>query len=218
MQKTKGLSEEKREVKGKGEKERYTHLNAELQRIARRGKKAFLSDQCKEIEENNRMEKTRDLFKKIRDTKGTFLAKMGSIKDRNGRDLTEAEESKKRWQEYTEELHKKDLHDQNNHKGVITHLQPDILECEVKWTLGSITTNKASGGDGISVELFQILKDDAVKVLHSICQISKYSTFGKLGSGHRTGKGQFSFQSQRKAMPKNVQTTAQLHSSHTLVK
>ena len=162
--------DEKREAKGKEEKERYTHLNAEFQRTARRDKKAFLSDQCKEIEENNRMEKTRDLFKKIRDTKGTFHAKMGSIKDRNGKDLTEAEDIKKRWQEYTEELYKKDLHDQGNHNGVITDLEPDILECEVKWALESITTNKASGGDGIPVELFQILEDDAVKVLHSICQ------------------------------------------------
>ena len=114
---------------------------------------------------------------------------------------------------YTEELYKKDLHDLNNHNGVITHLEPDLLECEVQWALGSITTNKASGGDGIPVELFQILKDDAVKVLHSVCQKS-----GKLSSGHRIGKGQFSFQSQRKAMPKNVQTTTQLHSSHTLAK
>ena len=160
----------KRELKSKGEKERYKHLNAEFQRIARRDKKAFFSDQCKEIEENNRMGKTRDLFKKIRDTKGTFHAKMGSIKDRNGMDLTEAEDIKKRWQEYTEELYKKDLHDPDNHDGVITHLEPDILECEVKWALESITTNKASGGDRIQVELFQILKDDAVKVLHSICQ------------------------------------------------
>ena len=139
------------------------------QRIARRDKKAFFSDQCKEIEENNRMGKTRDLFKKIRDNKRTFHAKMGSIKDRNGMDLTEAEDIK-RWQEYMEELYKKDLHDQDNHDGVITHLEPDILECEVKWALGSITTNKASGGDGIPVELFQILEDDGVKVLHSICQ------------------------------------------------
>ena len=157
-------------MKSKGEKERYTHLNAEFQRIARRDKKAFLSDQCKEIEENNRMGKTRDLFKKIRDTKGTFHAKMGSIKDRNDMDLTEAEDIKRRWQEYTEELFKKDLHDPDNHNGVIIHLKPDILECEVKWVLGSITTNKASGGDRIQVEIFQILKDDAVKVLHSICQ------------------------------------------------
>ena len=116
------------------------------------------------------MGKTRDLFKKIRDTKGTLHAKMGSIKDRNGRDLTEAEDIKKRWQEYTEELYKKDLHDPDNHNGVITHQEPDILECEVKWALGSITTNKASGGDGIPVELFQILEDNTVKVLHSICQ------------------------------------------------
>ena len=132
--------------------------------------KAFLSEQCKEIEENNRMGKTRDLLKKIRDTKGTFYAKMGSIKDRNGMDLTEAEDIKKRWQEYTEELYKKDLQDPDNHDGMITHLEPDILECEIKWALGSITMNKASGGNRIPVELFQILKDDAVKVLHSICQ------------------------------------------------
>ena len=116
------------------------------------------------------MGKTRDLFKKFRDTKGIFHAKMGAIKDRNGMDLTEAEDIKKRWQEYTEELYKKDLHDLENYDGVITHLEPDILECEVKWALESITTNKASGGPGIPVELFQILKDDAVKVLHSICQ------------------------------------------------
>ena len=125
---------------------------------------------CKEIEENNRMGKTRDLFKKIRDTKGIFHAKMGSIKERNGMDLKEAEDFKKGWQEYTEWLYKKDFEDQDNHNGVIIHLEPDILECEVKWALGSTTTNKASGGDGIPVELFQILKDDAVEVLHSICQ------------------------------------------------
>ena len=154
---------------GKGEKERYTHLNAEFQRIARRDKKAFPSEQCKEIEENNRMGKTRDLFKKIRDTKGTFQAKMGSIKDRNGVGLTEAEDIKKRWQEYTEVLYKK-IFNPENHDGVITHLEPDILECVVTWAFESITMNKASGGDGIPVELFQILKDDAVKVLHSICQ------------------------------------------------
>ena len=162
------IAEKRREAKGKGKKERYTHLNAEFQRIARRDKKAFLSNQCKEIEENNRMGKTRDLFKKIRDTKGTFHAKMGSIKDRNGIDLTEAEDIKKRWQEYAEELYKKDLHDPDNHDGVITDLELNILEYEVKWALGSITTNKASGGDGIPVELFQILEDDAVKVLHSM--------------------------------------------------
>ena len=132
----------RRDAKGKGEKKRYTHLNAEFQRTARRDKKAFLSDQCKEIEENNRMGKTRDLFKKIRDTKVTFHAKMGSIKDRNGMELTEAEDIKKRWQEYTEELYKKDLHDPDNHDGIITHLEPDILECEVKWALGSITMNE----------------------------------------------------------------------------
>ena len=143
-------------------------MNAEFQRIARRDKKAFLRDQCKEIEANNRMGKTRDLLKKIRDTKGTFHAKMGSIKDRNGMDLTEGEDIKKRWQEYTK-LYKKYLHDPDNHDGVIT-LEPDILECEFKWALGSITMNKASGGDGIPVELFQILKGDTVKVLHSVCQ------------------------------------------------
>ena len=129
----------RREEKNKGEKERYKHLNAEFRRIARREKKAFFSDQCKETEKNNRMGKTRVLFKKIRDAKGTFHAKMGSIKDRNGTDLTEAEDTKKRWQEYTEELYKKDLHDLDKHDGVITHLEPDILECEVKWTLESIT-------------------------------------------------------------------------------
>ena len=134
-------------------------MNAEFQRIVRREKKAFLSDQCKEIEENNRMGKTRDLFKKITDSKGTFHAKMGSIKDRNGMDLTEAKGINKRWQEYTE-LYKKDLHVPDNHNGVVTHthLEPDILGYEVKWALGSITTNKASGGDRILVELFQISK------------------------------------------------------------
>ena len=204
-------SSEKRR-KSKGEKERYKHRNV-FQRIARKDKKDFLSDQCKEIEENNRMRRTRDLFKKIRDTKGTFHAKMGLIKDRNGMDPTEAEDIKKRWQEHTEELYKKDLHHPDNHNGVITHthLEPDILECEVKWALESITTNKPSGGDGIPVELFKILKDDVVKVCAQYA-----SKFGKLSSGHRTGKSQF--QSQRKAMPKNAQTIAQLHSSHTLVK
>ena len=151
------------------------------QRIARRDKKGFLSDQCKEIEENNRMGKTRDLFKKIRDTKGTFHAKMGTIKDRNCMDLAEAEDIKKRWQEYTEELYKKkkkkNLHDPDNHCGMISHLEPSILECEVKWALRSITTNKASGGDGIPVELFQILKYDAVKVVHSVQFSSVQSTF-----------------------------------------
>jgi len=150
------IAVKRRKVKSKGEKERYKHLNAEFQRIARRDKKAFLSNQCKVIEENNRMGKTRDLFKKIRDAKGTFHAKMGSIKDRNGMDLTEAEDIKKRWQEYTEKLYKIYLHDPDNHDGVITDLEPDILECEVKWALESITLNKASGGDRIPVELFQI--------------------------------------------------------------
>ena len=148
------------------------------------------------------MAKTRHYFKKIRDTKGTVHAKMGTIKDRNDKDLTEAEDIKKRWQEYTEELYKKDLHDPDNHNGVITYLETDILECEVKWALGSITMNKASGGHGIPVELFQTLKDDAEKVLHTIA-----SKFGKLSSGYRTGKGQFSFHSQGKAMSENAQTT-----------
>ena len=135
---------------------------------------------------------------------------MGSIKDRNGLDLTEAEDITKRWHEYMEELYKKDLHDPDNHDDVITNLEPDILECEVKWALESITTNKASGNDGIPVELFQILRDDAMKVLQSICQ--------QIWKTHKTGKCQFSFQSQRKAMPKNVQTITQLHSSHMLAK
>ena len=184
MQKAKWLYEEglqiavkRRDAKSKGEKERDIHLifwnqslDAEFQRIARRDRKGFLSNQCKEIEENNRMGKTRDLFKKIRDTKGIFHTKMGSIKDRNGRNLIEAEDIKRRWQEYTEELYKKDLHDPDNHNGGITPLEPGILECEVKWPLEGITMPKASGSDGIPVELFKILKDDAVKVLNSICQ------------------------------------------------
>ena len=173
MQRAKWLSEEalkifvkSREVKGKGE-ERYTYLNAEFQRIERRDKKDFLNGQCKEIEENNRMERLEISSRKLEINKGNFHEKMGTIKDRNGMDLTEAEDIKKRWQEHTEELYKKDP---DNHSGVITHLEPAILECEVKWALESITMNKASGGDGIPVKLFQILKDDAVKVLHSICQ------------------------------------------------
>ena len=172
------IAEKRREVKGKEKKERYTHLNAEFQRIAKRDKKAFLSDQCKEIEEDNRMGKSRDLFKTIRDTKGTFHAKMGTIKERNGKDLTEAEDIKKRWQKYTK-IYKKDLHDPDNHNGVITHLEPDILECKVKWLKKYYYKQKASGGDGIPAELFQILKDDAVQVLHSIC-----SKLGNFSSGH----------------------------------
>jgi len=154
------------------------------------------------------MGKTREHFKIIRDTKGKFHAKISSIKNRNGpvMDLTEAEDIRKRWQEYTEKLYKKDLYDPDNHEGVITHLEPDFLECEVKWALGSIITNKASG---IPVELFQILRDDAMKVLHSIWKTQQW---------HRTGKGQFSFLSLRKAIPKDAQITRQLHSSHTLVK
>ena len=145
-------------------------MNAGFQKIAKRDKKAFSSDQCKEIEESNRMGETRDHFKKIRDTKETFHAKMVSIKDQNGMDLTETEDVKKPWQEYTEEQYKKDLHDPDNHNCVITHLEPDILECEVEWTLESITMNEANGGDRFPIEVFQILKGDAVKVLHSTCQ------------------------------------------------
>ena len=159
------------------------------------------------------MGKTRDIFKKIRDTKGILHAKMGLIKERNGMDLTEAEDTKKRWQEYTGELYKKDLHDPDNHDGVITHLESDILECEVKWVLGNITRSQASGSDGIPAELFQILKIDAVKVLHSICQ-----QIWKIRQWPQDWKRSVSLQSQRKAMAKNIQTTAQLHSSHTLAK
>ena len=159
------------------------------------------------------MGKTRDLFKKIRDTKGTFHATMVLIKDRNGKDLTETEDIKKRWQEHTEELYKKHLHNPDNQDGVITHLEPDILKYKVKWALESITTNKASGGDGIPIELSQILKNDAVKVLHSMCQ-----QIWETQQWPQDGKSQFSLQSQRKAMPKNAQTTTQLHSSHTTIK
>ena len=175
-------------------------------------RKPSLSDQRKEIEEDNRMGKTRDLFKKIRDTNGTFYAKMGSIMDRNDMDLPEAEDIKKRWQKYTEDLHKKVINDPNKRNCMITHLKPDILKCKIKWALESITMNKASGSDVIPVELYQILKMMLWK-----CCTQYASKFGKLSSGHRTAKGQFSFQSQRKATPKNAQTTAQLHSSYTLV-
>ena len=178
-----------------------------FQRRARKDKKAFLSDQCKEIEENNRMGKNRDLLKKIRDINGTFHVKMGTIKDRNSMDLTEAEDIKKRWQEYTE-WYKKDLHDPDNYDGVITHLEPDILECEVKWALGSITTNKASGGDGISVELFQILKHD-VEVLPSI-----YQQLWKTQQWPQDWKRSVSFKSQRKVTSKNVQLHNHTHLTH----
>ena len=187
-------------------KEGYKYLNAEFQRVAKRDKKAFLSDPCKEIEENNRMGKIRDLLKKIRDAKGTFHGKMGLIT------LTEAEDIKKRWQEYTEELYKKDLHNPVDHDCVITHLEPDILECEVKWALGSVTTNKASGGDGIPVELFQILKDDAVKVLHSICQ-----QIWKTQQWPQDWKRSVFIPIPKKGNQKNTQTSAQLY-SHTLIK
>ena len=218
MQKSKmavwgGLTNSCEKKRSKKEKERYKHLNAEFQIIGRRDKKAFLSDQCKEIEGNIRIGKTRDLFKKMRDTKGTFHAKMGLIEERNCMDLTETEDIKKRWKEYTEELYKKELLDPDNHDGIITHLEPNILECEVKWALKSITTNKASGGDGISVELFQILKDDAVKVLHSICH-----QIWKTQQWPQDWKRSVFIPIQRKVMPKNAQTTAQLHSSHVLLK
>jgi len=163
------IAEKRRETKGKEDRERYNQLSTEFQRIARKDRKAFLSEQCRKVEGNNGMGKTRDLFKKIRDTKGTFHAKMGSIKDRNSKDLTEAEDIKKRCQEFREELYKKDLNDPDNHDGIVTNLEPGSLVCEVNRALGSITTNKASGDDGLPTEIFQILKDDAVKVLHSIC-------------------------------------------------
>ena len=202
------ITEKGREVKSKGEKERYTHLKAEFQGIAKRDKKNFLSDQCKEIKENNRMGKTRDLFKKTRDTKGPFHAKMGTIKDRNGRDLTQAEDIKKTWQEYTEELYTKDLYNPDNHDGVITHLEPDILECEVKWALETINMNKASGNDGIPVELFQILKDDILKVLHAIGQ-----QIWKTQQWPKDWKRSVFI-----SIPKNVQTTTQLYSFYMLAK
>ena len=182
-----------RKAKSKGENERYKHLNAEFQRIAR-DKKDFLSNQCKEIEENNRMGKIRDLFKKIRDIKGIFHAKMDTIKYRNSKDPTEAEEIKKRWQEYTKELYKKGLNDSDNHDVVVTHLKPDILQCEGQWALGSMAMNKASGGDGNPVELLQILKDDESAALNIPANLEN--------SAVATG---ISFPSQRKAMPKNVQ-------------
>ena len=159
------------------------------------------------------MVKTRDQFKKIGDTKGIFHAKMGTIKDRNGMDLTEAENVKKRWQEYTEELYKKDLHDPDNHNGVITHLEPDTLECKIKWALGSITTDKASGSDGIPVALFQILEDDPVKVLHSICQ-----QIWKTLQWPQDWKRSVFIPIPKKGNAKNGQTTVQLQSSHTLAK
>ena len=159
------------------------------------------------------MVKTRDLLKKIRDTKGIFQAKMGTVKEGNGMDLTEAKDIMKRWQEYTEELYKKDLHDPDNHNGVIAHLEPDILECEVNWALGSITMNKAGRGDGIPVELFQLLKDDAVKVLHSICQ-----QIWKTQQWPQDWKRSVSIPIPKKGDAKNVQTTKQLHLSHMLAK
>ncbi|KAF7243638.1 hypothetical protein EYD10_10057 [Varanus komodoensis] len=207
------IAEERREAKGKGERERYRQLNAEFQRIARRYKNAFLNEQCKEIEENNRIGRTRDLFKKIGDMKGTFHAKMGMIKEQNGRDLTEAEVIKKRWQDYTEELYKKDLNIPDNHDGVGADLEPDILECEVQWALGSLSNNKASGGDSIPAELFQILKDNAVKMLHSICQ-----QIWKTQQWPQDWKTLVYIPIPQKGDAKNVQITAPLHSFHMLAK
>ena len=169
------------------------------------------NEQCKETEENNRMGKTRDFFKKTGDVKGTFYARMGTIKERNGIDLTETEGMKKGWQEYTEELYKKGLNDPDNHHGVVTHLEPDILGYEIKWALRSITTNKASGGDGIPVELFQILKDDVVKVLYSVCQ-----QICKTQQWPYEWRRSVFIPFQRRALSKNVQTTAQLYSFHML--
>ena len=197
-------------MKGKGERERYTQLNAEFQRVAKREKKASLSDQCKEIEENNRMGKTTDLFKKIRDIKGKFHAKIGTIKDRSGKDLTETEVIKKRWQEYTEELYKKSLNVLDNHNGVVTHRESDILECDVKWVLGSITMNKTSGGDGIPAELLKILKNDTVKVLHSICQ-----QIWKTQQWPQDWKKSVFIPIPKKGNAQNVQTTIQLLISHS---
>ena len=182
------------------------------QRITRIIKKAFFIDQYKEIEENNRREKTRDLLKRIR-IKGTFHAKMGTIKDRNNMNLTEAEDIKKRWQEYTEELYKTYLHGSDKCDGGITHIEPDILECEVTWALASITANTASGGDGISVALFQILKGDALKVFHSKCQ-----RIWKIQQWPQDWKRSVFIPFPKKAMPKKVQTSAYLHSFHMLAK
>ena len=188
-------------------------MKAEFQRIGRRDKKALLSERCQGIEEKNRTGNTRDLLKKIGNAKGIFHAKMVLIKDRNGKDLKEAEEIKKRWQEYTEELYKICLNDLDNHNGVFTHPGLDILECKVKWALGSIAMNKASGGDGITAELFKILKDDSVK-----CCTQYISKFRKLSSGHRTGEVQFSFQSQRRGMPTNVLFVPISHASKVMLK
>ena len=206
------IAVKRKEVKSKWEKERYTHLNGEFQKISRRDKKAFLSHQCKGIEENNRIGKTRDIFKKIRDTKGIFHARIGSIKDRNGMDLSEAEDIK-RWQEYMEELYKKDLHDPDSHNGVITNLEPNILELKSSGNWKASLRTKLLG-----VMEFQLSCFKSWKMMLWKCCTQYASKFGKLSSGHGTGKGQFSFHFQRKAMPKNAQTIAQLHSSHMLVK
>ena len=202
------IAKERREAKSKGERERYTRLKCRVPENNKRDKKIFLSEQCKQIEENNRMGKTRDVFKKIGDIKKTFHARMGMIKDRNSKDLTEAEEIKKRWQEYTEELYKKDLNDADNLDGVITHLEPDILECEVKGALGSTTLNKASGSDAIPAELFQVLKDDAIQILKCWTQYAR--KFGKLRMA--TGLENVSFHSNLKE-----DDTKECSNYHTIV-
>ena len=205
------IAEERREAKSKGERERYTQRNAESWRIARRDKKAFFNEQCTEIEDHNRRGKTRDLFKKIGNIKGTFNPKMGTIKARNSKDLIEAEEIMKRWQEYTEELYKKDPNNLDNHNGVITHLEPDILECEVKWeALLSIKL--------VEVIEFQQSCLKSSKMMLFKCCTQYVSKFGKPSSGHRTGKVQSSSQFLRRALLKNVQTTRQLYSSPVLVR
>ena len=218
--KAKWLSEESlqhlwKEEKQKAKEKRiqYTHLNAESQRIARRDKKDFLSDQCKEIEEENRMGKTRDLFKKIRDTKGIFHAKIGTIKDRNGMKVTGAEDIKKRWQEYTQEPCKKNLHDWDHHDGMIIHLEPEILSAKSSGPWETSLPTKP-----VEVMEFQLSYFKSWKMILWKCFTQYVSKLGKLSNGHRTGKGPFSFQSRRKAIPKNAQTTTQLHSSHMLVK
>ena len=203
----------RRKVKSKGEKEGYTHLNAEFQRIARRDKKGFLSVQCKEIRKTIEWERLEITSRKLRNTKGTFHAKMGTINDRNGMDLTEAEDIKKSGKTTQKNYTKKDLNDPDKHDGVITHLEPDILECKVKWALGSITMNEASGGDGIPVELFQIEKDDAVKVLHSTCQ-----QIWKTQQWPQNWKMSVFISIPKKGNVKECSATTQLDSSHTLVK
>ena len=207
------ISEERREVKSEGEKERYIQLNADFQRTARRDKKAFSDEQCVTTEEKNRSTKTRGLIGKIGNIKGTFHPTMGTIKARNGRDLVNAEEIKKSWKEHMEKLYQKDLKEPSNYNGVVSHPESDILEYEDKWTLGSTAVNKASGCDGIPVELFKTIKDDLSK-----CCTQYVSKSGRLSSGHRIGKGQSSSRFPRSVVLKNVLITRQLHSSPMLAR